>query len=464
MSKDNTPLPPELDWEQMEAGIMEKMAALEATELSVKEDKDSKSRFIVIIPLLFILASIVLFFFKQEHNPTASQQKNTPSEKTILTPTSSNDAQVAHNSKTVFTEQDASEIANDIENATDAQKAEKNGIFQITTPQPINQATNTASVELKSVTTKQKQNIQKAEGRSNNESKFITEQQNKTPGLVSTNVIERNQSTLSTFLPLRNQFITIDSDANPTLLLIVTNEQDTESISKKVGGRIDALSGVSIWSIGYGNNSPERKDYESSLLSYNAQLNYIHPLKNGFSVLIGLQYQQLESRFDWNERIEDYNLTLVDTIVQIQINALTQERTEIRGDVQLTVAAERVVRHYNTTRLFQLPIAIGKSWSSKKWQKDIFIGSAINLATQNTGRTRFNGAIVDYDGATTNFIDNQWKLSAFIAGRLTYKLNDHLGLTTNLQFQKGLSNWSTESTINIRPNVFSAELGFSYYW
>jgi hypothetical protein len=208
----------------------------------------------------------------------------------------------------------------------------------------------------------------------------------------------------------------------------------------------------------------ERKDYKQTKISFQGQVNYIHTLKKNYTILIGLQYQQLESQLDWSLDLEDYTITLTDTIVEVHTSLISGKEKVIRGDVDLVVPAKRMVRHHNQIRLIQIPFAVGKTWVSKKWQMDLLVGGSLNVLSKNKGRTLFENEIRDYNGSDTGFFKNQWTVNAMLSGRLTYHLNQHWGLSSGLQFQKSLSNWSTEENVTMRPSVLLLDVGLSYTW
>ena len=181
--------------------------------------------------------------------------------------------------------------------------------------------------------------------------------------------------------------------------------------------------------------------------------------------MIGIQYQQMESRFDWTGIIPDYQLTLTDTILEISTDAFTGEQTEIRGDVNLSVYAERKIRHFNRTRIFQIPFAVGKAWISKseKLQLDVLVGGSFNIMSNNAGRTFYQGGIQNYNSSSNNFLSKKMKFNTLLGGRLTYYLNSNLGIMTGFQFQKSISNWSIEQDIKVRPSWVNLSLGLAYY-
>jgi len=179
-------------------------------------------------------------------------------------------------------------------------------------------------------------------------------------------------------------------------------------------------------------------------------------------LLTGLQWQRLESRLDWRTAVEDYQIILQDTIVLVETNSLTGKESKVRGDVTLTVPADRVVRHHNQAQLIQIPLAVGKTWLHRNWQGDLLAGGALAVYTHHQGRTLYREELQDYAGPTTEFSDNQWQFSVVLAGRLTYRINEHLGITAGVQWQRSLSNWSTETNISMHPRVVSGSLGITY--
>ena len=227
--------------------------------------------------------------------------------------------------------------------------------------------------------------------------------------------------------------------------------------------RLVLIGEVSTWNIGFGDTKPERSEYESTIISYGTQLNYIQPLKKDFSLLFGLQYQQLESHFDWQGTITDYNITLIDTIIEVHSSLLSGTETVLRGDVNLTVSAERTVKHYNKIQRLQIPIAIGKTWKfNNRLQADILVGGSFNILSTYQGRTLYQGEIANYEDISKDIFNSKMNINGLLNGRLTYHFKNRLGITTGFQYQKSLTNWSAEPNVKILPRVMSWQLGLSY--
>ncbi|MCI5080649.1 MAG: hypothetical protein MRY78_03100, partial [Saprospiraceae bacterium] len=248
----------------------------------------------------------------------------------------------------------------------------------------------------------------------------------------------------------------------PELVQLASLYKPTPKASTSSTNRIALMSGVTQWTMGYGSEKPERASHEQNIISFQAQLNYIHRLKKDYTLMIGLQFQQLETRFDWSTALDDYTVILKDTIIQVRTNLLTGQQTEVRGDIEVNVPAVRTVRHYNRVQLYQIPIAVGKTWKIRNWQADLMAGTAVNILSENQGRTLYQGELQYYQGTSTRFIENQWAIHGLLMGRVTYQVNDYFGLSAGFQFQKSITNWSAEPDIRMHPNFFSGELGISF--
>jgi hypothetical protein len=223
-------------------------------------------------------------------------------------------------------------------------------------------------------------------------------------------------------------------------------------------------SGISNWNPGYGTAEPENAPFEQSTLSYYAQLSYTHRFGNNYTLTTGLQYQQLQAQLEWSQRIEDYGtVVLEDTILQIQVNSLTGNSTAVRGDVEVSVDATRNIHHHNQYRLFQIPLTVGKAWTfGKHWQAGLSVGGAVNLLTQNKGRSIYQGELEYMDGATTNLIDNRWGIHGLGRANVGYRINARWGVMAEAQFQKSLTDWSQVSGVPMQPEVMSFGVGVFY--
>lgn len=494
MSEDNEPLPPELNWEQMEDGIFKKMDALQAQAVNPSSSKRGplKKRDVVIILLLAMIASVLVFM-----NPQSNRDPNTsPSNKGI-----GQSGLPGLTSKEPMQQKPSSSPKNPISKASSATNdpTEDSGFRSEQGLTKMQGPTETSSLPpqaAKGISARQnpKQEKQRAQAHKApvEELSALNPSGIAFNGMVSKNdekawPLEASDAVLPAKDSMRNSALQsrgelpFNSAFAPLPAKAFSVQKETEEnalpATSPSGAEIEPLpmrslaspkrfaltGGLSVWSMGYGADKPERHPYERTLPSYHAQLNYTHTFKRNYIVLIGLQFQQLESRFDWSESLDDYKITLTDTILQIQTNALTGQQSVIRGDVELDATATRIIRHYNRTQLVQIPVALGKTWTIKRrWQADVLIGGALTVYSSNTGRTFYQGEIQYYDEGPAEFLENQWKVHGLIMGRMTYHISPYLGVTTGIQLQKSLSNWSTEQNIQMHPNVLNWEIGMMF--
>ncbi|MEZ4961877.1 MAG: hypothetical protein R2830_18760 [Saprospiraceae bacterium] len=468
------PLPPELDWERMEAGILKKMDDLESGKAPRRPGNFKKiAAAVVLLAILILLVKYCtqtkVGFALENAVATQKQPAEAPAGPEMQhppiiaeTPSSGSDG----NPATPPTARDT------------GRGAGKNGPSSIS-PSPETADKSTRDANATNGTNPPNRHAGSSEAKVGQPKQALTTGAENTDaenaglapkGTISTSVeqakppfeapVESQSPVSAEALPFRTFFVEGEK-ARPGLLEIPVAEPE-KSPTRKGKGRIFLLGGATAWGMGYGSNKPERHDFENATVSFHTGFSYVHTLKNNFTLAIGMQVQQLESRFEWNQDLNDYKVTLMDTVLEVRVNTLTGETEELRGDVELNVPARRMVRHHNTVRLYQIPFAVGKTWASKKWQTDVMLGGAITVFSKNNGRTLHEDELLDYDGTSTSFLSTQGKLHALLAGRLTYAITKNMGITTGIQFQQSLSNWSREQNIRMRPNLLNLELGLRY--
>jgi len=467
-------LPVELQWENMEAGILQKMEELQSA--TKPDDKKRRRRWLLFCFVLIAggLISAVLF----NNRPTSDSSKLTDLD-AIQASETSHDRPATERCK----EEGNPVLNKGLQTSTNSVAKEEQqyqgsgkerDLLEAETSHPALGGISPAQAQLTSAPKKDlpSNDSSIASYRSTNEieaSNHISPRNGHQPkeGPISTtkvgaSVIVELLSPNGIISPVAPPYLILRPDL-PTIELTVDKLDDTSTVTRNtLSGQLWLGSGVSWWNPGYGNSSPERADFEQAALSYQGQLSYVQPLKRGFILHLGISYQQLNSRFNWSVEIPDYEIVLEDTVVQIQRNVFTGAQTEIRGNLSVRVPAERRVEHYNSIRLLQIPVSIGKSWGKDKWQSHILVGGFFNIPLSVTGRTLYQGEVVDYDDTSTAIWSNKLGFGASLSTGLNYQLTDKLGLMTTLQFQQNLTNWSAEPGVTIRPSILNWSLGARY--
>jgi len=463
----NQPLPSEFDWDNMKEGIFDKIQSMEQEQAAQKSKDDSRKR---IGFILFLFSSLILGLFlfsqnfiqdpdsealdviplsKQDRNLTTSDDIERSTSSTRMTSPVEPNKEYNQNPKeeSRLSTHIASEPHQDSEKTTVAQidlyESLVNGpLHEI---DPLNKIQNIDRIEDAPV----KNSPTDSDFNSIQEIK-LSKVKSQIPGLqtLSTNILG----------PI--------SLASPMLYIVDIPRPDTISYldidRKKSPHQLILEGGPTFWNQGYGKNKPESAQYEAPILSFQLQGHYMRSLKGNHFVMLGLQYQQLESRFQYNKTIEDYPIILEDTILQVRNNVVTGDQTIRRGDVETSVLAERNVQHYNISRLIKLSMGMGKSWRFHSFQTDVYLGGMLNSWVQNQGRTLSKDEVVDYSGASNSLFQNQFTAEGMMGIRLHYDLNPNIALSTGLQAQKSLMNWSNQNGINQYPASINWSIGLKY--
>lgn len=465
----NQPLPPELDWENMKDGIFDKIQSMEQMEAYQRKEANSKKRVWFLLFLIFPLG-LGLFFISQNMTKGPVTEAKEASKLSEADVNRGQDGAVDFD-KLPSTDQSTKQI-------------EFSGKNQGAIPKKSR-----AKDDLKSGPNHDPKQAERAPmdmdkmsgyGHQNKPGQLNTLQNaghtaGATPGSLDT--------ALSSISPLEGYKLPGFRSEYPIIQALSTSlfgRISLGGISDSIVGieRIDSMyspiphkkphhqlileGGLTFWDQGYGNTSPQRAQFEIPISSFQLQGHYMRSFSRNHFVMLGLQYQQLESRFQYSEAIEDYRIVLEDTIIQVRNNLLTGDQNIIRGDVEQSVRAERRVQHYNKSRLFKVSIGLGKSWRFNSFQTDVYLGGALNAWVQNQGRTLSEDAIIDYNGTSNPLFQNQLKADGVLGARLHYFLNSNLGLTAGFQAQKSLMNWSNQGGVNFYPASLGVQIGLSY--
>ncbi|MBK8699419.1 MAG: hypothetical protein IPN29_07690 [Saprospiraceae bacterium] len=509
MQEDNDhPLPPEMDWDSMKNGIFEKMRSMEQNRPDPKKKRDDRKKIGFFLILFFALA-IGLLSICRMHSKVRStnddgiarstekkvtNHADNQLKKTIITipehasakpltekkPVTGEDEQLVsiHETEAVHhsvnpklkpNQKTSSNYAGTTGSGIKAarQTNENDPITTLLnkkTPGPAHQSMQTGDV-VSNTTIQQTESKGPIQGPMNTadiasvQTQITNEQSVLVPEAAS------NMEHALPQIPMLHLFLSgFHSLDLPNLDMTITNSAYLERKDpRRFPHQLLQEGGVTFWSEGYGSNRPERERYEAPLTSLQLQGHYMRGFKENYFVMAGLQYQQLESRLQYNQTIHDHKVILKDTIIQVQNNLLTGGQKVIRGDVEQIVQAERRVIHHNTTKLFKISFGLGKSWRFRSFQTDVYLGCAFNSLVKNQGRSVYQGTIVDYSGSDNILFQNQWAADGFIGARLHYFLNPKLSLTSGFQINKSLLDWNNLNEVNQYPVSIGFQLGLGYH-
>lgn len=459
MQEETGEVPSNLDWDNMKEGILEKMQSIASEkELNVEKKPKRKIAFSIFLLAAFLMSLVLI--------PQTMNEKDDPMKSVTPTPSKANiksDKNQNKKSTAVVASNDEPRTGN--ENAQNSSLIAQKNVEQIKSFQS---------------------DIRKPDGKVQRNSRFSNQlkgNENRKRSIDSQGLQNKSGQKVTSQLPIvaipeskeKPEIYNYNKIPSIALSALSIKQENllkglshtpapTKVPSTSNKSSIYLTGGMSFWDAAFGSSAPERAEYETELFSYHFQASYVHSLKNNFFLMAGLNYQQLESIFEYETTIDDYRLTLNDTIIRLETNFLSGQQNVVRGDVELTVQADRRIKHYNTTQLVQLPLAAGKTWHKNRHRTDLFLGAAVNLWTQNKGRTLYNGQLLDYSGSSNEIISNEWSLHALLGARWTYQLSENLGLSTGFQMQKSLSNWSNKDNETMKPMIINWHVSTSYHF
>lgn len=479
----NEPLPSNLDWDNVEIGILDVMESLDEKPLTRKEDKSDRNKIVIVFFLIMICLLGVFYLFQrvQTLEDAIVDIDKTQLDESVSTILDQNTTLI--NESSITGDKSAKLSGDNTALNTNANVMSKT---KVDNSQESTQIT-TQSLSRTSVTSSKTNTLFSSANLFSSSAKGMLPTFNQYSGsvnrIIGNNVLpsslqsssltkeksqissENKESLIVSMLPMMSlRPFAREPRNNPRMdIKLVQQLSQSEENFTEFSDRLLFECSLLYWNEGYGNVKPEREAYESTLPSLQLQFNYVKGLKNSFFTQIGLQYQQLESRLDYSTTIEDYTtVTLTDTIVQVQNNLVSGQQSAIIGDVEVPIDAQRKVIHHNTTKLLKVTAAFGKTWQYNAFAIDAYMGLGLGKRISSRGRTLLNDTIIDYAGTTNDFLNNKIIVDGMIGLRVQYTVSPRIGITSGIVMQKSLSNWSNELGVAMRPTVVGVHLGLGY--
>lgn len=449
-------LPPELDWSNMKDGILDKMKAMQEEEASIASNQHQSNRKIVWYVLLMgalLSGSVLTYYLLEENKPNPftreriEQERNPlqnsdPQQEVVSAQTSRPSNQSINN-----VESPNSTPSNQLyspdhtpkERASDNKKqtSAANSVSLPLSNQPSMENTGQLMIPIK-------------EGR-----QAMTRHDNK-PVLSAIEITSRGFSFEHPLGQVIHRMIPADStkhllNKHPELPIKAESSRNKSLLLE---------GGIGFWN--EGTDAIERKAYETPLASFQIQGHYVQALSTRTFFMAGVQYQQLESKSEFNKTIDNYPVTIENAVVSVIRNTITGETTPVRENVSRQVQAEHHFRHYNRISMLKLSTAFGRSWPFKSFQTSAYVGASVNTFTHQQGRSYFRDEIISYDGSQTALYDNRYAIDGLLGVRAGIPLNARIAITAGLQLQRSLMNWSSRPDLNAYPTIINLQMGLSF--
>jgi len=231
-------------------------------------------------------------------------------------------------------------------------------------------------------------------------------------------------------------------------------------ISVKPRKSISFSAGTTYFTNSFSGTTPERDSFDKSMLSQYGQLDLIIPISKRLFIQTGLQYEKLESKFEWEGNVlQEYDLENV--VIGVVNNVISGESTLIYGDTTVTVNSRRNILNYNQRTHINVPLAFGATFSKGKFGINLSIGPELSVYQDSRGKT-LQSEIIEYEGKDNAIYNSKLKITGIAQTRIHYKLKDSWSLFSDIRYKKHLVDWTKETNSEMLPQVLNGGIGFSY--
>ena len=481
--REETTLPPELSWQNMEKGILDQMDQQTAGPASVTGKKIWINW--TIFAAALIVTAVIAFYLGNRAVKSGETHNllNVSSTKKILNTTNER-----LNNNHIEESQTATSKTNS------QQLIDKSASVHTSTRiENIAANTNIKTVQNKR-TAKPTDAIVNSIAAGNPNNDIMNSVNNtKMPLDHPTDVIESTEDaaySASVIMPsIDNKTQNIPSQENPT----VAQENQTVVINQlyTLSGKLKISPDVSMREIGLISNAPTRiqriksnfmgvgsgitflnpqftsvaagekfTSLESSVLSQSFFIQYGRQLGKNWQVTGGLEYAKYWHRFDFvKETITEKSVSNVPVI--IHVNAISNDSTFIYGDTIATVKNIRTIRHYNNIEVVSIPLMVSYQKKWNRWSAFSSLGAVFQWKKNATGKTLIADKLIEY-GDTTSIHKNFLGLSLRVEGGLSYTLFENISLTGSIWVNQSLSNWSSVAGTTFKPWSVGSNFGLRY--
>lgn len=436
-------VPPGLDWESMEAGILSKMRSMQAER--------RKQRVLILLSIpLFAIITVGVYFSTQhriqdstdlisnfsahsapldsEEVETNLVQRSTPISSVSLSATS------AGSSNFKGAEQEWAVRVN--ESSTNEMAKENLRPFRTSFPSTLVRGSNAYT----------------SVGSDENTDRSLASDSSSMPSLAE---------------PLVGSIETTNTLAQKGLGSHKDSAQGKDiraprSKAKNLGLRYGIESGLSAWTNVSNPTDWRNQSYTAPQVSHQFQGYVQKAFSTSTFMIAAVQFQQLNSRLDYHKTLANYNLILTDTVVQVNRDLVTGQLEKVYGDVNEVITAERIVIHHNASRIFKGALGFGHNLNFRGVHADVYYGMSVAGFSHHEGRTVLNDEVIDLTPGQNNVINTKLAVDAIAGGRVYYPLNSTASLTCGVNVQQSMTNWSILEARALYPLSVGLNFGISF--
>jgi len=462
--RNETPLPEDLSWESMQAGIYDKMG-----------HKKKKRRLLIwwLLPVLICGGICMFLYFGVSKNfalpEEKTNQKNVIASSNIAPTINGQKENINNNSTTeipVFEpKKTLSKTISSVNqpNVNKVSKKSPNTITDVTnTSTPI--ANPSSTIEQKSILKYEQINIPSTP------TDIVSIDNNLANQRYSD---ATNPLASPAYLMIEPLTLSIDGALNTLSTRTVTMPEVSPTLpaknSKNVHfGSMDVMvnAGISFWNIGkpatiqFKSNQHKAIVSEKELPGFCLAIRHDISINKSFFVTTMIDYHQLYSIFTY-DGAKNVPKQLDDIIISIHDDLISGEKTFVRGTASVNESVNRKLQHRNETIRSSFSILPGLQHSARNWTFKVNAGPTIGLFTSGKGKTLWNDEVVTYDGDLPQY-NNNVKIGFTSSALVKYYISQRWFLHSTVLYQKYLTNHSADPTQIVKPSLWNISAGVGY--
>jgi len=189
-------------------------------------------------------------------------------------------------------------------------------------------------------------------------------------------------------------------------------------------------------------------------------ISYQRIFTNKIYVSTGLSFSRFKTKFDLSDKIMHTYLVKNAHTLSIE-NIVTGKTTDVFEDVEIAAPSQRRVRHYNHFDELSIPIIVGKHFKSKKFTYNIGLGSEVSLYTSSKGKTLRANKVINYAKTNALSYQNKVQVSTLLELGAGFTLNKQFEIIANLRHKNYLLNWANDG-LTVKPQALLLGAGLRY--
>lgn len=465
--RNETPIPEDLSWESMQAGIYDKMG-----------QKKKKRRLFIwwLLPVLTCgIIGAALYFGKAKN--TSIPLENDKENKILATSTPTPSLSISKENLADHPNTNTSEI----QPQSSPIKTMAN-TSQVITSKVSKESKNTVLLETELSKPSTNQSTQTTN--SNQTSLFKNEQTNISPASIDIVSIENSQTNQESsdllnsndpipYVIIEPLALLFDEELNSLYFPMLTLPEVSPTLpaqnkKSEYFGSMGVMvnTGVSFWNIGKPATLQLNSELHKALISekelpgFSMAIRHDIAINKSFFVTSMIDYQRLYSIFSY-DGIKTAPKQMDDIIISIHDNLLSGEKTYVRGTASVNETVTRKLQNRNEMVRSSFSILPGLQHNVRNWTFKVNAGPTIGLFTSGKGKTMWNDEVVTYDGDLPQY-NNNVKIGFTSSALVKYYISQRWFLHSTVLYQKYLTNHSADPTQIVKPSLWNISAGVGY--